>query len=137
MMGSHCDITNAQINTLLTQQLHHITEQIFEKAKQYNHNELVRMLVNNEQMILSYLINHLTNAGSIYARELTKLIQIDASFSNLQTGNYGICSDCDCPISSELLQETPYRQRCRTCLVKYLASPNRACNATIKPATQQ
>lgn len=132
-MGYQDETMKMMIKSQLVQQLHQVTEDIGQKAMTNNHDALLRIIIKDQLSLLARLIDELSKAGGEYSQELATLIQIDASFSNIQTGNYGLCSDCETPIAKELLEETPYRQRCRTCLTKYLASPNEECNTGIKP----
>ena len=123
MMNSKGKIANTSVSSALAHKFHQLTEQINTKAVVNHNDELLDILANNEQLLISKLISHLEVAGSHYCDELNELVQIDASFSNLQTGNYGLCSDCECEIARELLDETPFRQRCRQCLTKHNAAP--------------
>lgn len=113
----------ADINAALAHHFHQVAEQIKHKATEYNDDILIAMLANDQASLLTPLIDHLIKAGIHYENELSQLVQIDASFSNVETGSYGICSDCECHIDLKLLTETPYRQRCSACLDKYLAAP--------------
>jgi RNA polymerase-binding transcription factor len=42
-------------------------------------------------------------------------IQLDEALRRLDEGTYGICEDCDAPISPARLQALPFARRCITC----------------------
>ena len=44
-----------------------------------------------------------------------ELQQVNAAITRLENDNYGICSRCDNPISSERLNALPYVQTCINC----------------------
>lgn len=50
---------------------------------------------------------------------IKEMIKIDAAFNNMQIGMYGLCSDCEEPISLERLKNDPTIQRCNNCAGKY------------------
>jgi len=43
------------------------------------------------------------------------LARIEAALRRLEAGTYGVCGECDRPITSERLQALPFAARCRPC----------------------
>ena len=43
------------------------------------------------------------------------LRSIELALKRLQSGQYGICGDCDAPISQARLRAMPFAERCRDC----------------------
>jgi DnaK suppressor protein len=43
---------------------------------------------------------------------------IHAALKRIETGSYGVCANCDDPISMERLKAIPYAAVCRTCMKK-------------------
>jgi hypothetical protein len=52
-----------------------------------------------------------------------RLEALQAAISLIDMGLYGLCSDCECRIESELLTADPTRQRCRRCEQQFLGKP--------------
>lgn len=51
-------------------------------------------------------------------RETAELAAIDAALSRIQSGTYGICTDCGVDIAPARLHATPEAPRCITCQEK-------------------
>lgn len=49
----------------------------------------------------------------------TRLEALQAAISLIDMGLYGLCSDCECRIPTDLLQQDPTRQRCLHCELQY------------------
>jgi DnaK suppressor protein len=61
--------------------------------------------------------------------------RIDAALRRLEAGTYGICADCDRPISSERLGALPFAARCRPCEEAREAATNLRRSAAARPYT--
>lgn len=58
------------------------------------------------------------------------LARIEAALRRLEAGTYGVCGECDRPITSERLQALPFAARCRPC-----EEAREAAAAVRRPAT--
>lgn len=56
---------------------------------------------------------------------LNELKCLEAAFSALELGQYGICADCEEEILQEQLEQRPCCQRCASCQEKYLQRSSR------------
>ena len=63
------------------------------------------------------------------------LARIDAALRRLEAGTYGICADCDQPISSERLGALPFAARCRPCEETREAATSLRRSTAAKPYT--
>src|SRR5262245_5908804 len=63
------------------------------------------------------------------------LARIDAALRRLEAGTYGICGDCEQPISSERLGALPFAARCRPCEEAREAATSLRRSAAAKPYT--
>lgn len=52
----------------------------------------------------------------VHRREIAA---IDAAFDRIETGEYGVCLDCECDIDPKRLQVLPYALRCADCATRY------------------
>lgn len=52
-------------------------------------------------------------------QRVARLKQIDAALCQMDLGLYGLCSDCEEPLSSEQLEQDPTQQRCPRCEARY------------------
>ncbi|MCE2573229.1 TraR/DksA C4-type zinc finger protein [Motilimonas eburnea] len=50
---------------------------------------------------------------------IANIKKIDAALCQIDLGLYGLCSDCEEPIESQLLNQDPTEQRCVRCKEKY------------------
>lgn len=48
-------------------------------------------------------------------RDIRELRDLDAAWEKLESGRYGICIDCESPITLARLQATPTTSRCNAC----------------------
>ncbi len=61
---------------------------------------------------VEYTLNRLSDAQE---RELE---QIDAALARVDAGTYGLCVECEQPISSDRLEALPYALRCAECAAR-------------------
>ena len=52
-------------------------------------------------------------------QSVAHLKRIDAALCQMDLGLYGLCSDCEDPLSIELLEQDPTLQRCPRCDTRY------------------
>ncbi|HZZ86556.1 MAG TPA: TraR/DksA C4-type zinc finger protein [Anaeromyxobacteraceae bacterium] len=57
----------------------------------------------------------LTALADVHRREIAA---IDAAFDRIQTGEYGVCLDCESEIDPKRLQALPYALRCADCATR-------------------
>ena len=51
---------------------------------------------------------------------ITRLLHIEAALCQMELGLYGLCSDCEEPLSGAALDQDPALQRCPSCERRYL-----------------
>lgn len=57
--------------------------------------------------------------SSLDQTEINELNRIDAALASFDRGEYGICIDCNDPISQRRLEYSPYVDRCIVCQEAY------------------
>jgi DnaK suppressor protein len=56
------------------------------------------------------------DVSAVSVEILSRTLQsIELALKRLQSGQYGICGDCDAPISQARLRAMPFAERCRDC----------------------
>jgi DnaK suppressor protein len=56
------------------------------------------------------------DVSAVSVEILSRTLQsIELALKRLQSGRYGICGDCDAPISQARLRAMPFAERCRDC----------------------
>lgn len=50
---------------------------------------------------------------------IAHLRRIDAALCQMDIGLYGLCSDCEEPLATTLLEQDPTLQRCQPCSIRY------------------
>ncbi len=54
-----------------------------------------------------------------FARDLTQLAQVEAALGRLDTGRFGLCTDCAEPIAAQRLNVQPWASRCMACQTRF------------------
>jgi len=79
------------------------------------------LLLQLEQRPLSYWPELLQPWMTPQLKQISSRLEaLQAAISLIDMGLYGLCSDCECRIESDLLTADPTRQRCRQCEQHYL-----------------
>lgn len=52
---------------------------------------------------------------SLASREQSALKDVDAALTKIDSGEYGCCEQCDCPIDEARLDAVPYARLCLRC----------------------
>ncbi|QQX81904.1 TraR/DksA family transcriptional regulator [Shewanella sp. KX20019] len=81
--------------------------------------EIQAKLMDQHNYSLCELIEIMTQAHLCDNPLFLKLTQLDAACCQLDIGLYGVCSDCESDIETELLAANPLEQRCLNCNSQY------------------
>src|SRR5690349_4636587 len=86
-----------------------------EIARRLPHREELWIVQSNEQIETVQLAGEREFAARTLERDAKSLLQISAALNRIETGEFGICLDCDEPISDKRLTAVPWAAYCLRC----------------------
>ncbi|MEL0628595.1 molecular chaperone DnaK [Psychromonas aquatilis] len=85
-------------------------------SKKYLNDLVDQVDYMNADVLIDNLMLSESHSLSLYKQQIQS---IDAALQGIELGLYGLCSDCEAPLTIDELLVCPTKQRCQGCETKY------------------